>query len=79
MRDSNMRGQSLAFLHVVSADVGCVIEMLVELADVTHNLLHEVEGELWVPWAMAQHASAHQKVELSIEYFSSLFFVFNLC
>jgi len=46
MRDSNLRGRSLAFLHVLSADGGCVIEMLVKLADVTHNLLHEVEGEL---------------------------------
>ena len=42
MRDSNLRGQSLAFLHVVSADGGCVIDMLVELANVTRNLLHEV-------------------------------------
>ena len=73
MRDSNLRGRGLAFLHVLSADGGCVIEMLLELADVTRNLLHEVEGELWVPWTMAQQASAHQKVELSIEYVSALF------
>ena len=79
MRDSNLRGRSLPFLHVLSADGGCVIEMLLELADVTRNLLHEVEDELWVPWAMAQQASAHQKVELSIEYVSALSLVFNLC
>jgi len=42
MRDSNLRGRSLPFLHVLSADGGCVIEMLLELADVTRNLLHRL-------------------------------------
>ncbi|KAJ3560696.1 hypothetical protein NP233_g10669 [Leucocoprinus birnbaumii] len=40
--------------------------MLVNLADVTRKLLHEVEGQLWIPWAAAQQASAQQKVDLSI-------------
>jgi len=79
MRDSKLRGQSLAFLYMLSADGGCVVEMLLELADVTRNLLREVEGELWVPWAMAQQASAHQKVELSIEYVSGLSLISNFC
>jgi hypothetical protein len=50
----------------------------VELGDVTRGLLHEAEGRLWVPWAMAQQASARRKVELSIENVSALSFVFKL-
>ena len=82
MKDSKLQGRILEVFHVSSADDdSCVTEMLVELADVTHKLLHEVEGQLWVPWAMAQQASARQKVELSIEYISVFPFqtVLNSC
>ena len=76
--DSNLQGRISASLHVLSAN-GCITEMLAELADVTRKLLHEVEDQLWVPWAMTQQASARQKVELSIEYVPPLSFVSSLC
>ena len=79
MKDSNLQGRVLSSLRVLSTDGGFVTEMLTELADVTRKMLHEVEGQLWVPWATAQQASARQKVQLSIEYVSALSFVFNLC
>ena len=43
-------------------------EMLVNLANVTRDKLRDVEGELWIPWAMAQQVNARQKVVLSIQY-----------
>ncbi|TFK69260.1 hypothetical protein BDN72DRAFT_622018 [Pluteus cervinus] len=40
---------------------------LKELTDVTRQSLHDVEGALWVPWALAQQINARQKVEQSIK------------
>jgi len=37
------------------------------LTDLTRQSLHDTESELWVPWAVAQRASAEQKVDASIE------------
>jgi hypothetical protein len=39
-----------------------------KLTEVTRQCLHDVEGELWLPWASAQQISARQKVEQSIRY-----------
>jgi hypothetical protein len=44
--------------------------MLKELTTVTRNCLHDVEGDLWIPWAAAQQINAEQKVNFSIEYVS---------
>ncbi len=42
--------------------------MLKRLTETTRICLHEVEGDLWVPWAAAQQINAQQKVNLSIKY-----------
>ncbi|KAH8979809.1 hypothetical protein EDB86DRAFT_2859443 [Lactarius hatsudake] len=41
-------------------------DMLKELTETTRRCLHEVEGDLWVPWAAAQQINAQQKVNFSI-------------
>jgi len=40
--------------------------MLKKLTETTRRCLHDVEGELWVPWAAAQQINAQQKVNFSI-------------
>lgn len=40
--------------------------MLKGLTETTRKCLHEVEGDLWVPWAAAQQINAQQKVNFSI-------------
>ncbi|KAF8810393.1 hypothetical protein BYT27DRAFT_6494234 [Phlegmacium glaucopus] len=40
--------------------------MLKRLTETTRRCLHEVEGDLWVPWAAAQQINAQQKVKFSI-------------
>jgi hypothetical protein len=42
-------------------------DMLKELTTVTRKCLHDVEGDLWTPWAAAQQINAEQKVNFSIE------------
>lgn len=42
------------------------LHTLRKLTEVTRQSLHDVEGELWLPWAAAQQISARQKVEQSI-------------
>lgn len=44
------------------------LHTLRKLTEVTRQSLHDVEGELWLPWAAAQQISARQKVEQSIRY-----------
>ncbi|THU94343.1 hypothetical protein K435DRAFT_966870 [Dendrothele bispora CBS 962.96] len=41
--------------------------MLEKLAEVTRRCLHDVEGDLHVPWATAQQIHAQQKVNYSID------------
>ncbi|KAH8976553.1 hypothetical protein EDB92DRAFT_1276134 [Lactarius akahatsu] len=43
------------------------INMLKGLTETTRKCLHEVEGDLWVPWAAAQQINAQQKVNFSIK------------
>ncbi|KAH9029956.1 hypothetical protein EDB85DRAFT_2147028 [Lactarius pseudohatsudake] len=40
--------------------------MLKGLTETTRRCLHEVEGDLWIPWAAAQQINAQQKVNFSI-------------
>jgi len=42
-------------------------ETLKDLTNTTREILHDVEGELWVPWAVAQQINARQKVDTCIE------------
>ncbi|KAH9008879.1 hypothetical protein EDB85DRAFT_2062920 [Lactarius pseudohatsudake] len=42
------------------------LDMLKGLAETTRRCLHDVEGDLWVPWAAAQQINAQQKVNFSI-------------
>ncbi|KAI9449682.1 hypothetical protein BJY52DRAFT_1306519 [Lactarius psammicola] len=42
------------------------IDMLKRLTETTRRCLHEVEGDMWVPWAAAQQINAQQKVNFSI-------------
>ena len=51
-----------------NTEVKLIKEMLDNLANVTRDKLRDVEGELWIPWAMAQQVNARQKVVLSIQY-----------
>ena len=44
------------------------VKMLANLTELTRQDLHEVEGTLWIPWAVAQRINAAQKVNASIEY-----------
>ena len=44
------------------------LHTLRKLTEITRQSLHDVEGELWLPWAAAQQISARQKVEQSIRY-----------
>jgi hypothetical protein len=48
--------------------------MLKRLTETTRRCLHEVEGDLWVPWAAAQQINAQQKVNFSIKFVSRSFF-----
>ncbi|KAG6887577.1 hypothetical protein C0995_014275 [Termitomyces sp. Mi166 len=43
------------------------IDTLNTLTQTTRTCLHEVEGELWIPWAAAQRINAQQKVNVSID------------
>ncbi len=58
----------------ISANTGAKLikEMLKKLSNVTRDKLRDVEGELWIPWAMAQQVNARQKVMLSIQYVPTL-------
>jgi hypothetical protein len=42
-------------------------DMLKTLTTTTRKSLHDVEGDLWTPWAAAQQINAEQKVNFSIE------------
>jgi hypothetical protein len=42
--------------------------MLKTLTETTRRYLHDVEGDLWVPWAAAQQINAQQKVNFSIKF-----------
>jgi len=44
------------------------LHTLRKLTEVTRQSLHDVEGDLWLPWAAAQQINARQKVEQSIRY-----------
>ena len=68
--DSNQRGLFISLILSLSIDATLITEKLIELTNVTRTMLHDVEGELWIPWATAQQVSARQKVELSIRYIS---------
>ncbi len=53
--------------------LGC-FDMLKNLTETTRRCLHQVEGDLWVPWAAAQQINAQQKVNFSIECVSRIIF-----
>ena len=44
------------------------LDTLQNLTKVTRDSLHDVEGDLWLPWAAAQQINARQKVDQSIRY-----------
>jgi hypothetical protein len=68
-RISTHRGLSFSFQvqELILTHLG-YLHTLRELTELTRQRLHDVEGELWVPWAFAQQISARQKVEQSIRY-----------